>query len=76
VAILCVGAIEKRPVVVADAAGRDAIAIRHMAYFALTYDHRLIDGADAELFMRDVKTTLETASWSELAPAGARPAAD
>src|SRR5678810_1366075 len=41
VAILCVGAIEKRPVVVADGAGRDAIAIRHMAYFALTYDHRL-----------------------------------
>jgi 2-oxoglutarate dehydrogenase E2 component (dihydrolipoamide succinyltransferase) len=66
VAILCVGAIEKRPVVLTDAEGRDAIAIRHMAYFALTYDHRLIDGADAEVFMRDVKTTLETESWSEL----------
>jgi 2-oxoglutarate dehydrogenase E2 component (dihydrolipoamide succinyltransferase) len=66
VAILCIGAIEKRPVVLTDAEGRDAIAIRHMAYFALTYDHRLIDGADAEVFMRDVKTTLETDSFSEL----------
>jgi 2-oxoglutarate dehydrogenase E2 component (dihydrolipoamide succinyltransferase) len=73
VAILCVGAIEKRPVVVSDDADRDAIAIRHMAYFALTYDHRLIDGADAELFMRDVKATLETESWTELA--GAEPRA-
>ena len=44
----------------------DAIAIRTMAYFALTYDHRLVDGADAEHFMRDVKATLETESWSEL----------
>ncbi|HVR30179.1 MAG TPA: 2-oxoglutarate dehydrogenase, E2 component, dihydrolipoamide succinyltransferase [Thermoanaerobaculia bacterium] len=66
VAILCLGAIEKRPVVATDADGHDSIAIRHMAYFALTYDHRLIDGADAEIFMRDVKTTLETESWSEL----------
>ena len=66
VAILCVGAIEKRPIVVTGADGHDSIAIRHMAYFALTYDHRLIDGADAEVFMRDVKTTLETESWSEL----------
>ena len=74
VAILCIGAIEKRPVVVTDADGRDAIAIRHMAYFALTYDHRLIDGADAELFMRDVKATLESESWSELTGAGPRAA--
>jgi 2-oxoglutarate dehydrogenase E2 component (dihydrolipoamide succinyltransferase) len=74
VAILCIGAIEKRPVVVTDAAGRDAIAIRQMAYFALTYDHRLIDGADAELFMRDVKATLESESWSELTGAGPRAA--
>ena len=74
VAILCIGAIEKRPVVVTDDAGRDAIAIRRMAYFALTYDHRLIDGADAELFMRDVKATLESESWSELTGAGPRTA--
>jgi 2-oxoglutarate dehydrogenase E2 component (dihydrolipoamide succinyltransferase) len=66
VAILCIGAIEKRPIVLTDELGRDAIAIRNMAYFALTYDHRLIDGADAELFMRDVKTTLENDDWTEL----------
>ena len=72
VAILCIGAIEKRPVVITDALGVDAIAIRNMAYFALTYDHRLIDGADAELFMRDVKATLETDSWSELLGPGPR----
>jgi 2-oxoglutarate dehydrogenase E2 component (dihydrolipoamide succinyltransferase) len=72
VAVLCLGAIEKRPVVVTDAEGRDAIAIRHLAYFALTYDHRLIDGADAELFMRDVKATLERESWSELSGAAPR----
>ena len=53
--------------------GRDAIAIRNMAYFALTYDHRLIDGADAELFMRDVKATLENDDWTELTGAGQRP---
>jgi 2-oxoglutarate dehydrogenase E2 component (dihydrolipoamide succinyltransferase) len=74
VAILCIGAIEKRPVVITDDTGRDAIAIRNMAYFALTYDHRLIDGADAELFMRDVKTTLESESWSELTGAAPRAA--
>jgi pyruvate/2-oxoglutarate dehydrogenase complex dihydrolipoamide acyltransferase (E2) component len=43
-----------------------------MAYFALTYDHRLIDGADAELFMRDVKATLENEGWSELTGVGPR----
>ena len=72
VAILCIGAIEKRPVVLTDELGRDAIAIRNMAYFALTYDHRLIDGADAELFMRDVKATLENDEWTELTGAGQR----
>ncbi|NNF07319.1 MAG: 2-oxo acid dehydrogenase subunit E2, partial [Candidatus Eisenbacteria bacterium] len=54
VAILGVGTIEKRPVVV-----NDAIAIRHRSYFALSYDHRLVDGAMAELFMAHVKAFLE-----------------
>jgi pyruvate dehydrogenase E2 component (dihydrolipoamide acetyltransferase) len=54
VAILGVGIIEKRPVVVDD-----AIAIRTMAYLTLGYDHRLIDGAVADQFMSDVKQTLE-----------------
>jgi 2-oxoglutarate dehydrogenase E2 component (dihydrolipoamide succinyltransferase) len=54
VAILGVGAVEKRPVVVDD-----AIAIRPMAYLALGYDHRIIDGAVADEFMSHVKKTLE-----------------
>ena len=54
VAILGVGAVEKRPVVVAD-----AIAIRHMAYLTLGYDHRVIDGAVADEFMSIVKRSLE-----------------
>jgi pyruvate dehydrogenase E2 component (dihydrolipoamide acetyltransferase) len=67
VAILGIGAIEKRPIVVQDALGNDMIAIKTMSYFAITYDHRLIDGADADHFMNDVKKTLETEAWQELA---------
>jgi 2-oxoglutarate dehydrogenase E2 component (dihydrolipoamide succinyltransferase) len=66
VAILGLGVIEKRPVVDVDADGNDIIAIRTMSYFAITYDHRIIDGADADHFMNDVKRTLEGESWSEL----------
>ena len=54
VAILGIGAIEKRPVVVDD-----AIAIRTMAYLTLGYDHRLVDGAVADQFMSDVKKQIE-----------------
>ena len=54
VAILGVGTIERRPVVV-----EDAIAIRTMAYLTLGYDHRLVDGAVADQFMSDVKKALE-----------------
>jgi len=54
VAILGVGTIEKRPVVI-----EDAIGIRTMAYLALGYDHRLVDGAVADEFMADVKQHLE-----------------
>jgi 2-oxoglutarate dehydrogenase E2 component (dihydrolipoamide succinyltransferase) len=54
VAILGVGTIEKRPVVV-----NDAIGIRTMAYLTLGYDHRLVDGAVADQFMADVKEQLE-----------------
>src|SRR4029079_14869188 len=46
VAILGVGAMEKRPVVVTDADGNDSISIKTMCYFGITYDHRLVDGAD------------------------------
>ena len=66
VAILCIGAIEKRPVVVTDSDDNDSLSIRSMAYIALSYDHRLIDGADAEMFMSRVKETLATSAWEEL----------
>ena len=58
VAILGVGAIEKRPVV-----RDDAIAIRHMVYLSVSYDHRVIDGAVAERFMGKIKSILE--NWEE-----------
>lgn len=64
VAILCVGAIEKRPKVFTSPDGDDYIAIRHMAYFALTYDHRIIDGADAERFLAYLKEYLESFEFS------------
>jgi len=59
VAILGVGTIEKRPTVVTDENGNDALGIRTMGYLALSFDHRLIDGADADRFMAAVKKTLE-----------------
>ena len=66
VAILCIGSIGKRPVVVTDELGNDSIAIRTMSNFCLSYDHRLIDGADAEQFMNRIKRTLTTSTWDEL----------
>jgi pyruvate dehydrogenase E2 component (dihydrolipoyllysine-residue acetyltransferase) len=63
VAILDVEAIVKRPVVVTDDHGNDAIAIRHMMFLCLSYDHRLVDGAYAAQFMAQVKENLE--SWDE-----------
>ncbi|UUX57732.1 2-oxoglutarate dehydrogenase, E2 component, dihydrolipoamide succinyltransferase [Glutamicibacter halophytocola] len=59
VAILGTGAIVKRPMVITDADGNDSIAIRHMMYLCLTYDHRLVDGADAGRFLQTVKARLE-----------------
>ncbi len=66
VAILGIGAIEKRAVVATDANGNDMIVIKPMSYFAITYDHRLIDGADADHFMNDVKKSLQDETWQEL----------
>jgi 2-oxoglutarate dehydrogenase E2 component (dihydrolipoamide succinyltransferase) len=63
VAILGVGTIEKRPVVVADEEGNDALGIRTVGYLALSFDHRLIDGADADKFMASVKATLESGEF-------------
>ena len=64
VAILGVGAIEKRPRVVTTEDGDDVIAVRHMAYFALSFDHRIIDGADAERFLSYVKEILEAGQFT------------
>ncbi|MFJ8816866.1 2-oxoglutarate dehydrogenase, E2 component, dihydrolipoamide succinyltransferase [Amycolatopsis thermoflava] len=63
--ILGVGAVVKRPVVVTDADGQDTIAIRSMAYLALTYDHRLIDGADAGRFLTTIKNRLEEGHFED-----------
>ena len=59
-AILGLGAIEKRPRVIAGTDGDDVIAVRTCAYFSLSFDHKLVDGADADRFMADVKRTLES----------------
>ncbi len=59
VAILGVGAIEKRPKVLTLDGGQDVIAIRMMGMLSLAYDHRIVDGADADRFMADVKRDLE-----------------
>lgn len=64
VAIMCVGTIEKRPKVLTSPEGDDYIAIRQMAYFALTYDHRIVDGADGEKFLSFVKDYLENTQFS------------
>jgi pyruvate dehydrogenase E2 component (dihydrolipoamide acetyltransferase) len=59
VAILGVGAIEKRPKVVTAADGTDSIAIRTTGMLTMSYDHRVVDGADADKFLADVKKLLQ-----------------
>ena len=63
VAILGTGAVVKRPVAVTDDNGQDVIAIRSMVYLSLSYDHRLVDGADAARFLSTMKVRLEEASF-------------
>lgn len=63
VAILDLGAIAKKPVVLTDKDGSDSIAIRSMITMAIGFDHRVVDGAVADQFMMVVKSVLE--SWSE-----------
>ena len=62
-AILGTGIVTKRPAVVKDASGNEAIAIRSMVYLALSYDHRIIDGADASRYLSDVKMRLEAGAF-------------
>ena len=66
-AVLGFGAIVRRPMVVRDASGEEVIAIRSMAHLALTYDHRLVDGADAARYLGTVKDRLER--WDVTDPA-------
>jgi pyruvate dehydrogenase E2 component (dihydrolipoamide acetyltransferase) len=63
VGILGVGVVVKRPVVLPGADGEDTIAIRSMAYLSLTYDHRLVDGADAGRFLTTVKQRLQEGAF-------------
>ncbi|EHR49722.1 2-oxoglutarate dehydrogenase, E2 component, dihydrolipoamide succinyltransferase [Saccharomonospora marina XMU15] len=63
--MLGTGAVVKRPVVLTDDDGNDTIAIRSMAYLPLTYDHRLIDGADAGRFVTTIKQRLEEGNFEE-----------
>ncbi|MGY1752584.1 2-oxoglutarate dehydrogenase, E2 component, dihydrolipoamide succinyltransferase [Blastococcus sp. SYSU D01042] len=63
VAILGVGSVVKRPVVVEDAELGEVIAVRSMVYLALTYDHRIVDGADAARFLTTVKERLEAGQF-------------
>jgi len=65
VGILATGAIQKRPVVVEDDEIGDSIAIRHMMYLSLSYDHRIIDGAMGASFLQRVVTELESFSGDE-----------
>ena len=63
VGILGVGAIVKRPMAVAGPDGGDVLAIRHMMYLCLTYDHRIVDGADAGRFLQTVTARLSGAEF-------------
>ncbi len=63
VAILGMGAIKKRPVVVTDEDGNDSIAIRETMFSGLSFDHRIIDGAVADQFMAVIKKELETSDF-------------
>lgn len=63
VGILATPAIEKRPVVITEADGTDRIAIRHRTYLCLTYDHRLVDGADAARFLSDLAQLVDSDDW-------------
>ncbi len=65
VAILTTDTVTKRPTVVTQADGSDAIAIRHIGYLGLTWDHRVFDGSTAVLFLRRIKENLETWDWAQ-----------
>ncbi|MGI8887696.1 MAG: 2-oxo acid dehydrogenase subunit E2, partial [Nocardioidaceae bacterium] len=57
------GTVVKRPVVITDDRLGETIAVRQMVYLSLTYDHRLVDGADAARFLSTMKQRLEEANF-------------
>ncbi len=63
VGILGTGAVVKKPMVIDDAAGGESIAIRSTCYLCLSYDHRIVDGADAARFLTSMKTRLEAGAF-------------
>ena len=65
VAILSTDTITKRPAVVSLPDGTDTIAVRHIGYLGLTWDHRAFDGSTAVLFLDRIRTNLETWDWDQ-----------
>jgi 2-oxoglutarate dehydrogenase E2 component (dihydrolipoamide succinyltransferase) len=65
VAILSTDTVTKRPTVITTDDGQDMIAIRHIGYLGLTWDHRAFDGSTAVLFLRKIKENLETWDWEQ-----------
>lgn len=65
VAILSTDTIRKRPAVVSLPDGTDTIAVRHIGYLGLTWDHRAFDGSTAVLFLDRIRTNLETWDWDQ-----------
>ena len=61
--ILAFDAVTKRPVVVTDDDGNDAVAIRHMVFLSMSWDHRIIDGAEAAKYLSQLKSLLEHADF-------------
>jgi len=66
VAILGIGAIKKRPVVITDQEGNDMIGIRSMSYFTLSFDHRILDGAIGGQFLAKVKANLQSMDFGQI----------
>ncbi len=65
VAILSTETVTKRPTVITTSEGQDMIAVRHIGYLGLTWDHRAFDGSTAVLFLRRIKENLETWDWEQ-----------
>lgn len=65
VAILSTDTVAKRPIVITSSDGQDMIAIRHIGYLGLTWDHRAFDGSTAVLFLQKIKQNLETWDWEQ-----------